>query len=328
MTFRHFLSWKPLFYDALVPTLRALGPARGDAILGGCGRAAGVWPPRRRELDGAVGRVRAALAADWDEAETRKGLEANVFRFLARDCPLDGATDGGFFGRYDVTGFEHLEDALGQGRGVILVGSHLGAHLSAPHWLYRRGVPLRMLIQRPQHVSRLLRSRFDEGSGPLPQSGFFLRRHLTPEEASKRIFRTRSALRDGMVVYLKGDVPWSGPNTRPGRLVGHDRTFQSLWAEFAALFRAPVVPVFCTHLPGGRYRLAFDPPWTVARGGEGEAVARYLARLDAEIVAHPADAVAHLLWPCYGPPSAVPDTPRRSHGPRPPETSRRHLPAA
>ena len=198
-----------------------------------------------------------------------------------------------------MTGVEHLEAALAGGRGVILVGSHLGGHLSAPHWLYRRGFPLRMLIQRPQHVSKRLLDEFDRPGQDHPQGGFFLRRRLTPEEASKRIFRTRSALRDGLIIYLKGDVPWSGPNTRAGRLVGREQSFQSLWAEFAALFRAPVVAVFCTHQPGGRYRLTFDPAWAVGRGGEGEAVARYLARLDREIAAHPADAVAHLLWPCY-----------------------------
>ncbi|MCA1684898.1 MAG: lysophospholipid acyltransferase family protein, partial [Planctomycetia bacterium] len=221
------------------------------------------------------------------------------------DCPLDGSSGAEFFARFDVRGVEHLDGALALGRGVILVGSHLGAHLSAAHWLYRREAPLRMLIQRPQHVSRLLHDRFDVETGPHPQSGFFLRRYLTPEEAAKRIFRTRSALRDGLIVYLKGDVPWSGANTRPARFLGRERTFQSLWAEFSGLFRAPVVPVFCTHLPGGRYELTFDPALDVARGQEGEAVARYVARLEAEIRAHPADAVGHLLWPCYGHPSEV-----------------------
>lgn len=305
MTFRHFLSWKPLFYDALLPTLRALGAARGDALLGGLGVAlATAWPPRRLELDRALRRGHDALgsAAGRDHRAELRALEGNVLRFLARDCPLDGDTDERFFARFDVTGFEHLEEAIARGRGVILLGCHLGAHLSAPHWLYRRGLPLRMLIQRPAHVSRLLQTRFDDADGPHPQSGFFLHRRLTSEEASKRIFRTRTALRDGMIIYLKGDVPWVGPNTRPGRLLGQEQTFQSLWADFAALFRAPVVPVFCTHLPRGRYALTFDPVLSVSRGEEAEAVSRYLTRLEAEITAHPADAVGHLLWPCYGPP--------------------------
>ncbi len=300
MTFRHLMSWKPLFYDGLIPALRALPPARADAILGGLGRVVAKWPARRIELIRALERVKRSTEAEWGVRETLRGLEANIPRFLARDRPLDGTSDAQFAARFDVSGEDHLRAALDRGRGVILAGSHLGAHLSAPHWVYRQRLPLRMLIQRPRYVSRLLDARFDE-DGPNPQSGFFLRRHLTPEEASKRIFRTRAALRDGAIVYLKADVPWIGPNTTPGRLLGYSRTFQSLWAEFAALFRAPVVPVFCTHRPGGRYALTFDPAWNVRRGEEAEVVARYLARLEAQIQANPADAVAHLLWPCYGP---------------------------
>ena len=301
MTFRHLLSWKTLFYDGLIPALQALPPAQADAVLGAVGRVAAKWPARRIELIRALERVKRSAGANWDVRETLRSLEANVPRFLARDRPLDGSDDAAFAARFDVRGEEHLRAALDQGRGVILAGCHLGAHLSAPHWVYRQGLPLRMLIQRPRHVSRLLDERFD-ADGPNPQSGFFLRRYLTPDEASKRIFRTRSALREGTIVYLKADVPWTGPNTRPGRLLGYSRNFQSLWAEFAALFRAPVVPVFCTHLPRGRYALTFEPAWNVRRGEETEVVGRYLARLEAEILAKPADAVAHLLWPCYGPP--------------------------
>lgn len=304
MTFRHFLSWKPLFYDGLLPALRMLGPARGDAILGGIGRMlATAWPPRRWELNGALRQVSEAMEAGWDVAAVRPALEGNILRFLARESQLEGAADADFFARFSVNGFATFEETLREGRGVILLGCHLGAHLSAAHWLYRREIPLRMLIQRPQHVSRYLHARFDVANGRHPQSGFFLRRHLTPEEASKRVFRTRAALRDGLAVYLKGDVPWVGTNTRPARFLGQETTFQSLWADFAALFRAPVVAVFCTHLPGGRYALTFDPPFRVPRGGEGEAVSRYLARLEAEIRTHPADAVGHLLWPCYNPPA-------------------------
>ena len=115
--------------------------------------------------------------------------------------------------------------------------------------------------------------------------------------------RARSALRSGLAVYLSGDIPWAGSNTRPGHLLGHSHSYLSVWADLAVLTRAPVFLTFCTHRPGGRYALTIDPPWTLTAGEEPEAVARYLARLESEIKAHPADAVAHLLWPCYGPPS-------------------------
>src|SRR5205823_11931770 len=91
-----------------------------------------------------------------------------------------------------------------------------------------------------------------------------------------------------------------------GRLLGRPRPFLSVWADLAVVTRAPVFLVFATHRPGGCYALTIDPPQTVAAGEEPAAVARYLARLEAEIAAHPADAVAHLLWPCYGPPRPAP----------------------
>ena len=288
MTFRHFLSWKPLFYDLLLPVLGHLGPERCDLALAALGHLqARAWPRRRRELSTALARVATALGTEWDLAATRGELEVNALRFLVRDYMLDDTGDDDFFGRFDVVGYDHLETALGAGRGVIVVGCHLGNHLSAMHWMYRRGISLRLLIQRVTHCSRYLRSRFDVATGPHPQAGFFLRRNLTSELATQRIFRTRSALREGMAVYLKGDVPWFGANTRPGRFLGIERPFQSLWAEFAGLFRAPVIPVFCTHRPGGRFALSFDPPWTVARGDEAAAVTRYLARLEGEIAAPP-----------------------------------------
>ena len=181
-----------------------------------------------------------------------------------------------------------------------------------------------MLIQRPAHVSERLNREYDTDTGSTSQASFFLRRHLSTEEASKRIFRTRTALREGKVVYLKGDVPWIGPNTRPAHFLGEDRSFQSLWAEFAALFRVPVVTVFCTHAPQGRYRLDFGPSFRVTRGAEDAAVRDYLALLESWIITHPADAVAHLLWPCYGPKAreaALSQSNRGRFSPRRAETS-------
>jgi lauroyl/myristoyl acyltransferase len=314
VTFRHFLSWRPLFYEALLPALRRLGPAPGDAVLGALGWLyTAVWPPRRRALSAALARARAALGTDWDPSATLAALSATIPRFLARDYLLDHASNARVFARFDVTGFEHVERSLASGRGVILLGSHLGGHLAALHWLYRQGVPLRLLVQRPRHVSRSLNAWFDRASSHA-QSSFFLQRILPPSAAVERLLRARAALREGMAIYLTGDIPWDGPNARPGRLLGHAHMFLSVWTDLAVLTRTPVIPLFCTHRPGGRFALTFESPWTISPGAEDAAVARYLARLEAEIAAHPADAVAHLLWPCYNTPTPEPPAlPRFSH---------------
>lgn len=304
VTLRHLLSWKTCFYEILLPALRRLGPARGDAILGGLGRlSATAWPPRRKKLTRAIERAGTALRADWNAGTVRPALAANALRFAARDYPLDTASDEDVLARFDIQGFDALQAALRGGKGAIIVGCHLGGHIAALHWLYRRGVPLRLLVQRPRHVSRELDRRFDRVE-PHPQADFFLRRDLSPALATERLLHARSALRDGLAVYLSGDIPWNGTNTRSGTLLGQVRNFLSVWADLAVLTRVPVFLLFCTHRPGGRYDLTIEPPWTLAAGEESAALTRYLARLESEIKTHPADAVAHLLWPCYGPTSA------------------------
>lgn len=296
---RHLLTWKFLFYEAALPWLRRLGPRRGDAILGGVGRGlARLRPGLRAEVVDRLGRA----GVGRDVGATAFAVAANVPRYLARDYPLDLADDASALARFDLTGEAHLREALAAGRGAILVGSHFGAHVAGLHWLGRSGVPVRLLVQRPNHVSKSLRDRLDRGSaGPHPQASFFLKRGLSTPEAADRILRARAALRDGLAVYLNGDIPWPGANARVGRLLGQARPFLSVWADLAVLARSPALFVTCVHAPGGRYALDISPPIEVPPGGEPAAVAAYFARLDAAIAARPADAVAHLTWPCYGP---------------------------
>ena len=303
MTFRHLFSWKSVFYELLLPSLRLLGPRRGDAVLGILGRAIATgWPNRRRQLFQSLEGAREALQGDWNSDKVLAQFEANIPRFLGRDCLWDGDSDYVYRASFEVEGAENVEAAKAMGRGVIVVGCHLGSHFSIPHWFYRNRerFPMRMLVQRPQHASKFFLSQFEIPGQEHPQSGFFVNRRLSPEEASRRIFRTRAALRDGLAIYLMGDVPWEGTNTRVGSLLGHEQTFQSLWTDFAVLFRAPVVIAFSIYLPGGRTRVVFKPPMMLRKGEEDQAVREYLKSLDAEIAAHPANAVAHLLWPCYG----------------------------
>jgi lauroyl/myristoyl acyltransferase len=293
------MSWKFVFYELLLPILRRLGPAVGDGLLGLLGWLAIVARPRRgTRLREALLSARAALDADWPIEPTWSRLAANTARFLARDYPLDRQPDEAVLKRFDVRGFERLFTTLNEGHGAILVGSHLGAHIAGLHWLFRRGLPLRLLVQRPRHVSRELNHRFDAG-GIHPQVEMFLRRDLSPAVAIERVFRARAALRDGMAIYLNGDIPWTGPNTCAGRLLGRPQRLLAIWTELAVLTGAPVFFVFCTHLPRGRFSLEIEAMGHLRPGEEQTAVADYLKQLEARIAMSPADAVAHLVWPCY-----------------------------
>lgn len=294
---RDLFRWKTYFHGALLPALRALGPARADAVLCGLGRLGAAFRPwHRRSLAVAARRAPAAVSPG--------ALDAGRLRFLARDYLLETDDDTAALARFDVTGGAAVDSALADGRGLVLVGAHLGGHLSALHWLYRRGIPLRVVVQRPNHVSRAL-ARFFDQEGPDPQAAYFLRRGLGSTDCVERLLRVRSAVRSGKAVYFAGDVPWDGPNTRSGRLLGQAHRFLAVWADLSALTGAPVVFVFCNHADGGRFALRFESVGVVPRGGEDAAVARFLDRLEAAIAACPSDAIAHLLWPCYGPPANV-----------------------
>ncbi|WZO98371.1 hypothetical protein EP7_005432 [Isosphaeraceae bacterium EP7] len=314
MTIRHALTWKCAFYDVLLPLLRRTSPARADLALSALGRLVSNFRPmHRRQLAGALVKAREALGADWSPADVRAEMDDNLPRFLARDYLLGGPADSGWGGRFEVEGADVLAEATAGGRGCILVGSHLGAYLPAVRWLCEQGPPVRLLIQRPKHVSGEL-SRWFDRTGPHPQSGFFLRRGLDAGTSATRVLAARSALRDGLSIYMTGDVPWDGPNARPARFLGRDFRLLSIWTDLAVLTGAPVVLAFGSHMPDGRFSLRFEGLGRLAAGDETWALARYCHRLDAEIAAHPADAVAHLTWPCYTQPAPSTRVPRPHRG--------------
>ena len=282
-------------------------PQRADAVLGNFGRlAVSLWPPLRHRFVRILTRTREILNVELSPETLAPDLASGLLRFLARDYLLNTRDDSLALDLFDVEGADSLEEALAEGRGVVLVGSHLGGHIAAFHWLYRSGLPIRLMVQRPRHVASSLNALFDrDDPGADPQSAFFLRRGLNRVDSIKRFLSARAALRAGKAVYLAGDVPWTGPNTRTGRFLGQTRRLLSVWVDLAVLTRAPVFFVFCTHGAGGRHLLRFESIGKVASGGEDRAVVRYLNRLEVAIASHPADAAAHLLWPCYGPPSAA-----------------------
>ena len=270
-----------------------------------------VRPRRSKRFRASLERASAALDADWSIETTWPALAANTARFLGRDYPLDQQSDEAVLGRFDVRGYERLRATLADGRGAILVGSHLGAHIAGVHWLFRRGVSVQAAGSTPQ-------ARFSRAESPIR------RRRATPPGrdvpaprsfravAVERVFRARAALRDGLAIYLNGDIPWSGPNTCAGRLLGRSQRFLAIWTELAVLTNAPVFLVFCTHLPGGRFALEIEAIGHLHSGEEESAVADYLKQLEARIEASPADAVAHLEWPCYvSPPAPARQTSRR-----------------
>jgi lauroyl/myristoyl acyltransferase len=276
----------------------------GDRVLCALGRAfARSWPGRRKSLERALARTRDSLSLDGSLESLWPQLAAGTARFLARDYFLDVPGDATVMPRFEVHGHEHLLKALEAGRGALLVGSHFGAHLAGLHWLFRSGIPVSAMVQRPPHISSVLSRLFDARLNQGKEHDLFLRRDLVPGEAAELLLRARTTLRNGHAVYVCGDIPWHGPNCRPGRLLGRNYDFLSIWTELAVLTRAPTFLVFCSHLPGGRFQLEIEAIGQVHQGEEDLAVADFMRQLEARIANDPTQAVAHLLWPCFNPPA-------------------------
>ena len=300
------LSWKALFYNQIMPQLARIDAQKADLYLQrmGCLVQNG-WGPRRRTIHGAVQRARAAVEIPESEVPTfRSALGANTARMLARDYLLGDQSDRQVEQRFHVQGFECLLEALAQRDGVIILGSHLGAYIPALHWLYRQDLPLRSMIQRPRHVSSYLHTQLDHPSQLLPSSSLFLCRNLSPRDATERILRARNVLREGMSLYLCGDitntegraVSWFG---QPASLLDH-------WTYLAASTGAWVVPLFARFEPGGRYSLQFTTPFQVETENTQTAVSHYLQHLTQHVAASPAQAVPYWTWPTY--PGAPPES--------------------
>ena len=102
-----------------------------------------------------------------------------------------------------------------------MVGSHLGGHIAALALALSAAGSRSGSWSSGPGTSRRRWTAGSTATSPYPQSGFFLRRELPPGRRG-RADRSApgSALRDGLAVYLTGDIPWDGPNTRPGRLLG------------------------------------------------------------------------------------------------------------
>ncbi len=299
---RHLFSWKTWFYRVLLPILNRLGPRRADQVLQLLGGIGGAVPRRTARIKDGIERANRTLGLDLEVTESALRIAENLGRFVARDFTLGGLSDLEALRRFDVEGEEHLELALRHGNGLILLGSHFGSYIAGLHWLIRRRLPIRFMLQRPRHVSAELQHWFDDPSDgrPHPPADLLLRRDLSRAESVSRMLRARMVLRDGMILYINGDVSWDSGCARPGRFLGNQSRFLSAWADLSVITNAPVVPIFCRHRPDGRFAIRFDPPWSVNPGGQQDAVDRYLKRLETAIASEPVEAIAHLLWPSFG----------------------------
>jgi lauroyl/myristoyl acyltransferase len=299
---RRGLNFRKFLLGTVLPVLRRLPLPVASRVVAGIGQTEyRMHAELRQTFRDAVDRAARTLGCEWDVHAVSLALAGNQVRWRTRDLLLDGVSDGRAATMFSVAQRAHLDDALGLGKGAIVLACHFGGHLLPAHWLFRQKYPLRFYMERPRHISRYMARQFDS-DGPLGQNRLFISRQGDAAAAAGSILRAARVLQAGMLVYIAGDVRWAGAHAQPATFLRRTVQLSATWVNLAALTGAPVVPVFCRMLPEGTYHIEFHPRFhvptdAVKSGRSAYWVQSYIALLEEQVRRDPSNSNEYFFWP-------------------------------
>lgn len=299
---RRLLNVRKYLLRRILPVLRFFPLPMASRMVAGIGRTEyRMISSLRASYQDAVARAREILGCTWDVGSVSLDLAGNQVWWRTRDLLLDGVADRRAEPMFLVSGREVLDSAVGEGKGVILLTSHFGGHLLPAHWLTRRGYTLRYFMERPRHVSKFLERQF-AADGPLAQDKLFISRKGDANGSAGSILRAARALGAGMVLYVAGDVRWTGAHTQPATFLGRQFRFSATWVNLASMTGAPVIPVFCHMQADGRYHIEFRsplrvPPDALPADQVQPWVQAFLTLLEEQVRLHPSNSNEYFFWP-------------------------------
>jgi KDO2-lipid IV(A) lauroyltransferase len=299
---RRWVNGRRFLLRRVLPILRLFPLPFASRMIAGIGKLEyRMLTELRQRFDSAVAGASEALHCSWDVPAVSEELAGNHIRWRTRDMLLDGVADRRVGRLIHVEGRESLDAARAHGRGVIILACHYGSHLMPAHWLFREQYPLRFYMERPKHVSKYMARKF-QSDGPLGQDKLFISRKGDAAGSASSILRASKILKAGMLVYLAGDVRWTGPHTQPATFMSRLYNFSATWVNLATLTGAPVVPVFCQMRTDGIYQIEFReplriPPDTVKAGRAGLWVQDYIRMLEEQVRRYPSNSNEYFFWP-------------------------------
>jgi KDO2-lipid IV(A) lauroyltransferase len=298
---RSGLKFRKEFVRRALPFVRWLPLTTVSGWISGFGKLEyRLHRPLRQAFQEAVREANSLLLCDWDVPQISRELAGNQILWRARDLLLDGVSDRRADAMFRVNGCEHLEEALAMKKGCMVLTSHFGAHMLPAHWLYRHNYPVRLYMERPRNISRFMSRRFDS-EGALSQDKLFISRNGESTDAASSILRAARVLKSSMVLFLAGDVRWSGQMTEEAWFLGRTLRFSTTWTVLASMTGSPVVMVYCRIGSDRRYHIDFRPPFQVPRdveqrGQTGEWVQYFMTMLEEQIRLHPTNSNDYLFW--------------------------------
>jgi KDO2-lipid IV(A) lauroyltransferase len=159
----------------------------------------------------------------------------------------------------DVTGWQHLKQAMDGGQGVIVLSAHLGNVELVMQGTVIRGIPAVSPVERiePERLFQYTRAmRQSHGLRLIPADGSMV-----------GLFR---ALKRGEIVGLAGDRDVTGS----GRIVdffGSPARLPDGPVRVALRTGAPLIPAFAHRRPDNTVEVHVEPPLQLVRTGDKEA---------------------------------------------------------
>jgi KDO2-lipid IV(A) lauroyltransferase len=289
------------FLKRILPFIRWLPLTTASGLLSGFGELEyRLHKPLRKAFLDAVREANELLDCDWNVPRTSRELAGNQILWRTRDLLLDGVSDRRADEMFTILGREHLDAALALDKGCMVLTSHFGAHMLPAHWMYRQNYPIRLYMERPRNISRFMAQRFD-ADGALSQNKLFISRKGESTDAASSILRAARVLKGGLVLFLAGDVRWSGQMTATARFLGRTLRFSTTWTHLASMTSSPVVIVHCRIGSDRRYHIEFHPPFqvpcdVVQKGQTGYWVQHFMSMLEEQIRLHPTNSNDYLFW--------------------------------
>ncbi|OPY87439.1 MAG: Phosphatidylinositol mannoside acyltransferase [Smithella sp. PtaU1.Bin162] len=160
-------------------------------------------------------------------------------------------------------GWEHLDCAMAEKKGAIVVMSHIGNWELAARKLSSKGLPI-MLYLGEKHKEQIERMQKEEIAG----SGVKIVTTSVEDSSPFAVIEGLNFLRQGGIVSLTGDRLWGEQRSVTVRFLGHEVRLPDIPHVFAMMSGAPLFTFFIFRTGPQKYHV------TMSRGREVKAATR------------------------------------------------------